>query len=113
MGEVSSLQEDFVRSGGFQLDAICQRGSGAWPIGREIAHRKHGKNDIVFLFVKLEDELDSGELIDRAEVDRGGGTEKIHGFQADASPGTNVLEVKAGCLLLKQNSHFLSAERLN
>ena len=88
------------------------RGSGAWPIGRDIAHRKHGQDNIIFLFVKLEDELDSREFIDRAEVDRGGGTEKIHGFQADASPAINVLEVKASCLLLKQNSH-LSAERLN
>ena len=63
-----------------------RRASGAWPIGRKIAHREHGKNNVVFLFVELEDELDSRQLIDRAEVDRGGGTEKIHGFQADASP---------------------------
>ena len=91
---------------------LQRRASGAWSIGSQIAQREHGKNDIVFLFVELEDELNSGQLINRAEVDRGGGAEKIHGFQADASPGTNVLEVKAGGLLLKQNSH-LSAERLN
>ena len=88
------------------------RASGAWPISSEIAKRENRKDNIVFLFVELEDELDSGELVDRAEVNGGGGTEEIHGFHADTSPGTNILEIKAGCLLLKQNSH-LSAERLN
>src|SRR6266851_4880391 len=99
-----------LHGGGTTTPAV--RASGAWPIGGKIAQREHGKNNIVFLFVELEDELNPGQLIDRTEVDRGGGTDKIHGFQADASPGTNVLEVKASCLLLKQNSH-LSVERLN
>jgi len=86
--------------------------SGAWPIRSEIARRQHRKNNVVLLFGELENELNSGQLINRAEVDRRCGADKIHRFQADASPGTYVLEIKARCLLLKQNSH-LSAERLN
>ena len=88
-----------------RIGTMCA--SGAWPIGSEIANRKHGKDNVVFLFVELEDELDSGELINRAEVNCGGGTEKIHGFDADGSPGTDVLEIKASCFLLKQNSHLV------
>ena len=76
------------------------------PVGRLISSRQDRKHYIVLLLVKLKHKLHSREFVDCAEVNRGGGTQKIHSVHADASPGINVLEIQACRFLLKQNSHL-------
>jgi hypothetical protein len=65
----------------------------------------HGEDDVVLVFFEFEDELDAFELVEDAEIDRGGGTEEIHGFGGGTGPGINFLEVKASFFLLQKYSH--------
>jgi len=71
----------------------------------------HGQDDIVLLFLEFQDHLEPGELILDAEVDGGGGTEKIHRFRTGARPGTYIFEIKARLFLLKKYSHTLLGGR--
>src|SRR5436309_1096587 len=81
--------------------------SWAQSIGGYATRGDHGQNNVVLLFVEFQDELDTGKFVRGAKVDGRGGANEVHGFQADASPGSNVLEVKTGFFLLKQYSHTL------
>jgi hypothetical protein len=71
-----------------------------WPL-------KDRQDDVVLLFLELEDELHSFEPVPGTEIDGGSRTEKIHSFRTIARPRLNIFKIKAGLFLLKKYSHTL------
>jgi len=67
----------------------------------------HWKNDIVFLLVEFQHQLNVFELVARAEIDRGRRTEKIHPFGTIAAPVFDIFKIEPGFFLLKKYSHTL------
>jgi hypothetical protein len=82
-----------------------ERSACAFWVG--IRQRLDWQDDIEFLVLKFEHELDPGQLIRDTKVNSRGGTHEVHRFRGLTNPGAHILKVKAGLLLLKKYSHTL------
>lgn len=55
----------------------------------------HGHDNVVVMLVKLEDQLNPGNLVGRAIGNSFGGTEEIGGFGGAVNPNAAVFEIQA------------------
>ena len=79
--------------------------SGGRAVGALPVAGNHREDNVVLMFLELQDELDALEFVAHAEVDGCSGTEKVHRFRRGTGPGFDILEVKASFFLLQKYSH--------
>ena len=65
------------------------------------------QDDVVTMFLELQNALNTGELVRDAKINCGGRTEEIHRPRTLPRPGIDIFEVKPGFFLLKKYSHTL------